>query len=523
MQSQILQCSWPPLFSRNSSFNVFGDNELVMDGYIDCQNFSPPFTTTGESSDCSEFLRFPAIFPDEFMDLPILVEEPDITLPGNVFFMPLEDFDMENMWKSLEQINNEAASEQFSGYEEDVWSLSSLMKSIDISMDNTEIHTMLTLPNEDMELDDQVGDVHLIKAYGEAMDNEQEGLAEVIEKRIREKVSPVGGVTERLLYYLFQQPLDKRADHLKQESGKNFLAAFKAIYQILPYGKLAHSAANWAILKAMPHGAEIIHIIDFDTAEGIQWPSLFEAIGFRQREIKLTSIKWIQRDADCDHSQWRFQETKRWLCDHARYFGLKLTVDSMELHEVVNEIKNPKNQGGRREWFAFNCMTGLPHMGRMRSRHSISEFLRVAKELLACNNTGVVIFGDGDAEVNPEISPSFSSFLDGHLVHSKALLESIEWAFPVHLREARTALECLFAAPLIASLGSKWKEMDYSYLQVGFGLKGCHLSKESIMEAKEMVREGESPYTVSIESESKSTMVLAWSGTPLLKVSCWRS
>ncbi|RVW76478.1 hypothetical protein CK203_053339 [Vitis vinifera] len=104
-------------------------------------------------------------------------------------------------------------------------------------------------------------------AYGEAVEKGEAELAVVLMNRIQEKVSPAGEVVERLSYYLFQ-PTDKQTNYLRQESAKNFNVAFKAFYQIFPYGRFAHFAANSAVLEAMPHDAETIHIVDFDMEKG---------------------------------------------------------------------------------------------------------------------------------------------------------------------------------------------------------------------------------------------------------------
>ncbi|KAF5941013.1 hypothetical protein HYC85_022180 [Camellia sinensis] len=506
-----------------------------MDVDMDDDNFDfcPPFITTEDYSfDNSKISTFPipTTLLDKFSDPQVHVKDSDIALPEDDFSISVEDFDIEVLSNSLKQ---------------------------------SEESLQLTLPTENMELNNAI---HLIKAYREAIDEGQIELSEVIMKRISEKVSPVGGVMDQLLYYLFQ-PVDKQADYLRQESDKNFRAAFMTFYQIFPYGKFAHFVANRAILQAMPHDVELIHVIDFDMGEGIQWPSMIEAIGWQQRKeirLRLTSVKWSEADSDCPPSPWRFAETRRWLCDHAQAFCVKLTVDTMELHDLVNEIKTTKRNGRRREWLAS------PH-GQGESRRDLSKFLRVVKELLAyvancyfdrkslsaqnpitkldvdsipcesivfnsmirsCarrrtdfDNMGIITFGDGDVWVNSRFSSSFGSFLDGHLVHYQALLESIEWAFPNHLGEARTGLECLFVAPLISSLAwiHKWEEMGCCDLQLGFGLEGCRVSKESLMEAMEMVSEGKSLYGVRIEGENNNSMALEWRGIPLVRFSCWRS
>ena len=48
------------------------------------------------------------------------------------------------------------------------------------------------------------------------------------------------------------------------------------------------------------------------------------------------------------------------------------------------------------------------------------------------------------------------------------------------------------------------------------------MSKESLMEAQEMVREGVSPYVVMVEDETNNEVVLEWRGIKLVKVSFWR-
>ncbi|XP_028057848.1 DELLA protein GAIP-like [Camellia sinensis] len=227
-----------------------------MDVDMDDDNFDfcPPFITTEDYSfDNSKISTFPipTTLLDKFSDPQVHVKDSDIALPEDGFSISVEDFDIEVLSNSLKQ---------------------------------SEESLQLTLPTENMELNNAI---HLIKAYREAIDEGQIELSEVIMKRISEKVSPVGGVMDQLLYYLFQ-PVDKQADYLRQESDKNFRAAFMTFYQIFPYGKFAHFAANRAILQAMPHDVELIHVIDFDMGEGIQWPSMIEAIGWQQRkEIRL--------------------------------------------------------------------------------------------------------------------------------------------------------------------------------------------------------------------------------------------
>jgi hypothetical protein len=173
-------------------------------------------------------------------------------------------------------------------------------------MDASLIQQPLTLTTGDMEIDNQLSVHHLVKAYKEAMENKEAELAEVLTRRISKKVGPTGEIEEHLLYYSFQ-PLDKKTDYLTQESAKNFDRALEAFYKIFPDGMISHFTANSVILEAKPRDADVLHIIDFDMGEGMQWPSMIMALGRKQKELqaqqyyghiphyttlKFTAIKW---------------------------------------------------------------------------------------------------------------------------------------------------------------------------------------------------------------------------------------
>ena len=529
---ELLQFSWPCF---NDTVSCLDEIAVYGSGIdADMESGFSLFNTIKDSPDL-EFIPYsPTTLSDEYMGFPIHIDEVQHTLPSDVSSLNLEfetilSNDTEDMFGWLEEREKSYPSKQPSVEGDDNWSFSPSMKSADASVDMDSIEALLTLPTEDVEMDNQLSIVHLVMAYGEAVEKGEAELAVVLMNRIQEKVSPAGEVVERLSYYLFQ-PTDKQTNYLRQESAKNFNVAFKAFYQIFPYGKFAHFAANSAVLEAMPHDAETIHIVDFDMGEGLQWSSMIDAIGqHHQKTVRLTSIKRREEGYVCAASQWRFEETKRHLYNHARSVGLKLKVEEMELQGLMNEIKRTKKKGGRSEWLAFNCMMGLPHMGSTGRRRQAMEFMRVAKELTVHsknNNRGIITFGDGDGWEKQKNTSSFRLFFNEYLIHYQALLESMEWTFPTHFAEARIAMECLFVAPHVSSLGwfQKWEEMKGGDSNVDsiLGLEGWRVSQESLMEAKQMVREGESKYGVKIEGNNMNMMVLEWRGAPLVRVSAWR-
>ncbi|XWS55491.1 hypothetical protein CRYUN_Cryun09bG0004800 [Craigia yunnanensis] len=473
------------------------------------------------------------MFSCEIFPYPACDNQLQVTVPLEDFSVPLEELEsmmtdgIEVLHNYLDESEESFSSQPLSSQRQDVWSPSPSIRSSEASKDMTSTDSSLTMPGEAMEIDNQLSIFHLLKAYGEATEKNQTELAEVILRCVSEKASPIGETWERIAFNLAQD-IQNQSDYLMQESSKNFEAAFKAFYQTFPYGRFAHFAANSAILEAMPNDADILHIVDFYIGEGTQWPPLIEAMSRKHKMLRLTSIRWGEEDFA--RSPWRFEDTRKQLCGHARSFGLKLKVEEMRIEDLVNELKKMKKRGGAREWLAFNCMVGLPHMGKNKSRKLVNEFLNVAKELLASfgnyttRNRGIITFGDGDACEKLKDCSEFGTFFDGHLMHYQAVLESMQSNFPKHLVQARMAMECLFVGPNICGQAwfQKWKEINETcHFQAGSTLEGLRVSTERLMEAIEIVRERENSYEVSIAGNSENELALEWRGITIVKISSW--
>nr|GEX20786.1 hypothetical protein [Tanacetum cinerariifolium] len=365
-----------------------------------------------------------------------------------------------------------------------------------------------------MEPESQTGLHNLLKAYGEAIAMGHKELADVIVRCISEKTTPVGTAVERIAFNLFQGEDNQGNEYLKQEAARNFMQAFSAFYRIFPYGKFAHYTSNSAILEVIPIHAKSVHIFDFDICEGSQWAVVIEAIAQQRKSLTITSVKLEEYDSG-------FEETKRNLFNYARTFGLNLKVQEKDVTQMVQEMEGQRREG--REFLVFNCMVGLPHMGKTRKTTEVTNFLSIAKAALATND-GIITFGDGEGHERMDKASDFSSFFDGKLAHYKALYESMEWGFPSHLTEARMAMETLFVTPFISSNSwlQKWMEGRENMVSKNIiGLKGRPMSTESLNEARELVKQAESPYGIRVEGDSGNEMVLEWNSTPLVKVSVW--
>ncbi|KAJ8898910.1 hypothetical protein K2173_008403 [Erythroxylum novogranatense] len=524
MQPEMDESSWTFYNPIDSSLDQIGFYGVGL-GYSGDDLCEIPTTLT-KQDDIYDFETNP-FFSDMFSDG--LARSPSCN--DNVWIpFPAQDYaldhEIESYFSEPVEIVQGRSSSGSEG--QDLWSPSSSIKSNEASVVLTP--SSLVLPCAGFELDNQISILHLLKAYGEALEDGQRELADIIIRRVSEKASPAGATLERLAFNL-SQDLGKQADYLKQESSKNFETAFQTFYQIFPYGRFAHFAANSAILEAMPVDAETIHIVDFDMGEGIQWPPMIEALSRKQKAVRLTSVK-IGKELECEWTplMWSFEEAQRRLHDHARHYGVKLKVEEMELQEMVTEIKKEIKKDGKNEWLTFNCMVGLPHMGRVRNGMLVKQFLRIAKELtgagFASDNTnrGIITFATGHVMKNLRDGSGFGSFMEASMAHYRALLESIESNFRASL-EARMMLECLFVAPYISSRSwsQKWDEVKEDWqFHVADGLGTWRVSKERLEEAREMVKLNQNLYEVKLGGENQDNqIILEWKGTPLLRVSTW--
>lgn len=515
MQSQHLQPSWPLLHTNNYSFDHAGIYDFAMDtSILNQHDFSSSFTTEDSSGISFDSYFAATMDPDTLVDFPSFGDEQQaveaVILEG---IQPISSAIIGEVsdWMDESDSDDHLSSQLTS--EADVWSPCPVPA---VSPSN-HIHMSLDLPRSNVEPDNLLALHHLLTAYGEATQNGHYDLSEVIVKRINEKINPFGQPLERVAFNLFQST-ENQGGYLRQQSSKNFEAAFKAFYQCFPYGRFAHFAANSTILQAIPNVADRVHIVDFDMGEGIQWPPMIEAIARLGKKLRLTSIR--SEDEGCT-AEWAFEETKQRLFCHARSLGLSIEVQEITMDNLRSEIE--RAGGGFRDVVAFNCMVGLPHMGRRRTRTQVAEFLEMAKEVLAnCTSyKGIIAFGDGEAQDYSTTCPGYASSFNSQLIHYQALLESMEHNFPVYLSEARIAMESLFVAPNICS--NSWFQ-QWEQTRETQRIAGCtnwRIGKDNLLEAQELVNEKETSYKVKIRGECENEMVLEWKGISLVRVSIW--
>ncbi|CAJ1807589.1 unnamed protein product [Sphenostylis stenocarpa] len=545
MQQEALQSPWPLLEDMNSTldqgvesygFTVFSHasdygHEFTMYDHVGDYELHSLLSTLEDSTTeiCSiPFSSSPFLFSNDHIHTHYPINEETIQLPS---LMELDDFDsiLDSQIVSIQGHGYLAESEgsffpsqNLSSEVENAWSPTPSIRS-ELSTNQA---SPLTLPQENMEIENQLSLQHLLEAYGEALEQGQGSLAEVILRCMSQKASPLGESLERLVFYM-SQGMTNHGNYLKGEAFKNLEVASRALYQGLPTGKIAHFAAVSTILEAMPQDYYGVHLVEFSIGDGVQWAPIIEAIAHMNKTLKLTLIKWGDEDLECVSSPSQFEETKRRLYEHAKSCGLKFNIEEKGVEELVAEIKKTNKMGGRGEFLAFNLMTGLPHMRRVRSRRQVLQFLRVAEDLInTSGNKGIITFGDGGAYEKVKNNSNFRSFFEGHLVHYQALLESIESHFPTRFIEAKIAMEQLFLQPCISSLDwlQTWEEMHKGgHVEANINLNGCQLSRNILMEIRQVLRGSEGLYEAKIEGQNDNELVLEYKGTQLLRFSTWKN
>ncbi|GLJ53818.1 hypothetical protein SUGI_1148780 [Cryptomeria japonica] len=374
--------------------------------------------------------------------------------------------------------------------------------------------------------------VHLLMAAAEAVEARNRDLASVILVRLKALASPFANNTmERLAAYL------SHGLYARLEGGRgaglfpsaspdcspgDILASFQVLQEICPYIKFGHLTANQAILEAVQRERRV-HIIDFDIMEGIQWPSLMQALATRKEGAPHLRITAITRSSTgTRRGLSTVQETGKRLGAFAASIGLpfsfhqtRLDSDDMFRPSAIRVVKG--------EALAVNCMLHLPHMTH-RKPNSISSFLLGIRDLYPRILTLVQEhLNCKDPDSVPPSASSYTAHFMETFHHYSAIFDSVEASFPPQ-SVARSLVERIFFGPRISStLASKhcsdinqrsWSEFITSQL----GFKSSPLSMFNQCQAKLLLGLFNDGYRIE---EENGNLVLGWKSRPIISVSCW--
>lgn len=205
---------WPENYNSTDSpleeIGLYFADKYAQEG---CFEFpSPSISMEDFSNDGSPvLLSSPVYDDDDSQNLAIYSDDSPVMFPVEEYLLSSDDVDI--------PLNDQLMADDFEDFsellvsgtspvspqlfaEEDAKSLnlspvSSEASSIDVSVLSSD-QTSLVFPSEEMEIDDQLSILHLLKAYGEAVELEQKDLATEIIGRLTEKACPTGATLERL-------------------------------------------------------------------------------------------------------------------------------------------------------------------------------------------------------------------------------------------------------------------------------------------------------------------------------------
>ncbi|KAG0595864.1 hypothetical protein M758_UG204600 [Ceratodon purpureus] len=129
----------------------------------------------------------------------------------------------------------------------------------------------------------------LLVACAEALSNNDMPVANVLIAQLNQVVSIYGDPMQRLAAYMVEGLVARvaasgkglyKALRCKEPPTRDLLSAMQILYEVCPYFKFGYMAANGAIAEAFQN-ENMVHIIDFEIAQGTQWTTLIQALAAR--------------------------------------------------------------------------------------------------------------------------------------------------------------------------------------------------------------------------------------------------
>jgi hypothetical protein len=209
-------------------------------------------------------------------------------------------------------------------------------------------------------------------------------------KEIRQDSSPYGSDVQRLAHY-FAEGLVARlsgtggqlytALTTNAPSAAKMLKAYRQFLDVCPFVKVSHFFANRAIVKAAK-GASRLHIVDFGTLYGFQWPGLISALAEREGGPPYLRITGIDFPQPGENSSARLEMTGKYLAEYAKTYGVPF-----EFHPIATEWENVDAstlQAQPNELLIVNSIFRLRHLFDETIRASNPRDL-VLKNMLGMN------------------------------------------------------------------------------------------------------------------------------------------
>ncbi|XP_024358592.1 DELLA protein RGL3 [Physcomitrium patens] len=290
----------------------------------------------------------------------------------------------------------------------------------------------------------------------------------------------------------------------------DYLSAFTTLYKVCPYFQFGHFAANQAILEAV-EGRSVVHIIDMDLMQGLQWPGFIQSLSEREDgppKLKITGI-----GTSCNS----LQDTGRRLASFAETYGVPF-----EFHAVVGELEDltPMELGAKPgEAVAVNCVMQLHRL--LNNGDKLHNFIAGLRSLHPVMLTLV------EQEANHNTSSFLGRFVEA-VHYYAAVFDSLDSSLPL-ASEERAKIEQLYFAQQIKNIVAcegvdrieRHETLDlWQKRMVTAGFRQLPLSSHAVTQAKLLL--SLSPcggYRLS--QQPGGSISLNWQDQCLLSASSW--
>ncbi|CAL9758707.1 unnamed protein product [Musa acuminata subsp. burmannicoides] len=332
--------------------------------------------------------------------------------------------------------------------------------------------------------------------------------------------SPCGDSTERLIRQ-FCRALSVRVGRVSPSADSlgSLRSSYLSFNQISPFLRFSHLTPNQAILEAVD-GHRQIHILDFDTYYGLQWPPLLQAIAERSDPSDPPFIRITGTGSNLEV----LRRTGHRLQNFAHSLGLGFQFHPLLLHPTstsLNFTPSPfRLHPG--ETLVVNCVLFLHKLQKEGGNEDGSRDLQAFLRTIRAMNPSVVTVAEREASHN---SPNFMQRFVEALDYYMAVFESLEATLPPTSQE-RLAVEQVWLGQEIEGIvggegGGHERSERWENVLRDAGFSSLQLSNFAVSQARLLLRlhypsEG---YQVELVRDS---LLLGWQNRHLFSVSSWR-
>ncbi|GLT80208.1 hypothetical protein SLA2020_516610 [Shorea laevis] len=310
-----------------------------------------------------------------------------------------------------------------------------------------------------------------------------------------------------------------KALRCEEPTSSELMSYMSILYQICPYWKFAYTSAN-AVIKEAMENEPIIHIIDFQIAQGTQWMFLMAALAKRHGGPPLLRVTGI------DDSQSK----------HARGGGLHIVGERLakfaqernvpfEFHDAATsgcevQVEHLRVRAG--EAIVVNFPYVLHHMPdeSVNIWNHRDRLLRLVKSLSPKVVTLI------EQESNTNTSPFFHRFIET-LDYYTAMFESIDVARPRDDNERISAEQQCVARDIVNMIACEGAERVERHELLGkwrsrltmAGFTQCPLSSSVTDDIVNLLKEFHGNYRIQ---EKDGALYLHWVTRAMATCSAWR-